>query len=113
MKPLPFLKMCPQLLPAASICLPLARNESGGSTQLAERLGGVVQLGGHVFSSSVGGTVSTRRKERAHAGGPLRNVGCSVSMVSTVDGGAGGKSQLPSTGYSLAVTASVRADVGS
>lgn len=66
-----------------------------------------------MFSSSVGGTVSTRRKERVHAGGPPRTVGCSVSMVSTDDGGAGWKSQLPSAGYSLAVTASVRADVGS
>ena len=54
-------------------------------------------------------TGGTRRKERVHH----FTVGCSVSMVGTDDGGTGWKSELPNTGYNLAVTASVRADVGS
>lgn len=56
----------PELLPTTCICLPLARNESHGSTYLAGRLGGVVQLGRHMFGSYVGDAVSMRRKGSAY-----------------------------------------------
>ena len=46
------------------------------------------------------------------AGGPSPTVGCSMSVISTDDGGQDG-SQSCQAGYSLAATVSVRADVGS